>query len=239
MSQATGIFAKISQALTAKRAATAQSYTQMVVDIAAGKEIDPGKVAQTIDAEGKTLEQLQKDVEHVTRRRAMRDKNATLKKAADGRESHQRKLDTLEAEFKAYKEAHNKKLWPIEQAERESTDAITTIDGNRSELLLSCKNPALHAEKEELQQQINAASLHLQGCVSRFERHLSRLQDIPKSKSLGSGHPKDMAKAAEAERQIRANVDSARSDREAADRELQRLIGLMDELTERMRQSDF
>lgn len=235
---ATTIFGRITQVLTAKKQAAEQTYAELVIAIASGKDVDPERVAAVLKDDAKTVEQMQADVEHVSRRREMKERNASLKKSADAYESLRKKIEALDAEFKAFEEKHAEKVWPVQQALRVSTDSISTIDTNRDELIRSCKNPALHAEKLELQDQIDTAAQQLRQRSNTLERLRGQLGDLSQAKSPGT-HPKDIARATEEANQLRTRVDGARVEREAAEREFQRLSSEMEGLVERMRQSDF
>jgi hypothetical protein len=219
-----------------------ERWLDLVTAIADGKEPSAEAVDKTLLATGHTVEDLQKAVDRLTRRREARAALDLARKVPAERSLIDQRLTAGGAAFEATMEAARKK-WrelsgPLYARQRE-LDRIERAGEAAQQLLEgTIDNPDVQAELAELQARLSAANQRLSDAASRAHKAPREAEELRALANSGRymTHPEDKATLSEKVAALDEEAKSEPALAEAARAECLQLQAQIDALQEKLLQ---
>ncbi len=144
------VFEKIRSAIRNRKQAVAKNYTGIILDMAKAKELDPEVVAEVLEAEGRTLEEAEAEVERVRERIRRQDTLREQRKVASKLESARSKLQAKQEELKRVTEELERQMVPLEVDFVKASEATAAVGWAQDALASACKDPILLERGKEI-----------------------------------------------------------------------------------------
>jgi chromosome segregation ATPase len=148
------VLESVLEKLTQRSTAIASQFDEMVVAIADGRDVNASRLAEAIEAAGKTPDDLRASVELLQKRRELRAafdaKPVATKRVAE--------IDAVIGKIEAKREAFDKKCdddrWPLD-GERDQLQATIVAAGNaQRELYATCADPEILDRSKEIMKEV-------------------------------------------------------------------------------------
>ncbi|MEQ1826531.1 MAG: hypothetical protein ABL921_11325 [Pirellula sp.] len=151
----TSFFEKIVGLQTEKHKQKILSYRSMVASIATGGEPDPKEVERLLAETGKTVDDLQSDVDRHERRLSLKELVASLPKLGVECSQLQHQIADANKDLEEAERRHSAITHPLETRLRELSSAQTEAERAKQELFETCDGPELRRKWEAIMDQLN------------------------------------------------------------------------------------
>jgi len=152
-------------------------YRELIATIAAGQEPNPAEVERLLADAGKSLDDLQRDVELCQRRLGFKAAVAAMPKLEAERKSLDDQIAAADRVLEAAEKQHRDKTAPLYFRRRQIDEALSAGSTAVGELVRTCEDPDLLREMDELNAEDHRLSnvrFNLDGRESRLRAHANR-----------------------------------------------------------------
>ncbi|MEQ1829437.1 MAG: hypothetical protein ABL921_25965 [Pirellula sp.] len=143
-------------------------YRAMVAEIANGGEPSPQEVERLLSESGKSIEDLQRDVERHERRVSLKELVASLPKLGIEQSKLQHQIADANRDLEDAERRHNEIMYPLESRLREINSAQSEASRAKQELFETCDDPELRRKWDETMDQLNQNNARQRELVSEI-----------------------------------------------------------------------
>jgi len=140
-----------------RQAARAADFRDVVVQIADGREPDADFVAQVLHEAGKSLDDLQRAVELLQRRRQLRQKLDSLPRLMAKQREIEQQLAAINGDLEAAEKRHEELYYPLQAELNDLRQAIGEAERSKAELHQTCTDPELRARLADVAARLQTA----------------------------------------------------------------------------------
>lgn len=151
----TALFEKIAGRQQERQHRRIEDYRELVAAMAVGEVPAAETVERTLADAGKSLDDLRADVEHYQRRMALKAAVAAIPNLDAERRDIDKQIAEADRLLEAAEKRHDETTFPLYERRRAVTEALSEGSRAVTELVLTCNDPDLRRQWDEIQAELH------------------------------------------------------------------------------------
>ena len=212
------------------------TYRELVASVASGKEPNATEVERTLEAAGKSVDDLQHDVEAYQHRMALKAIVASVPKLESEQAKLRNQIDAADKVLEDAERQHDEVTSPLYFRLHEIKEALSDASSARRELFHTCDDPDLRSELAQLNAEITKLSQQRQELQQRASYMATKAEnELVRANSEANEADMEHRREQAAKYQHQANL--ARRDIAALEKANVKLVTQREQIEERMRRA--